>query len=249
MIYPIDLIIILGGNYQARAIKQVISLSKSIAKQCIMISSLNQFEDIKSNSNQWIKGNNLVIATEIFSSSEAMLISKKIYCDYSFWGALLIATNNLAKANLKSYSFVGIDGNFLYGSKMAEATGHGIINLESSDSLVTILRLLPDLVSITSKQFEVFLSQSPIGKLREIYVQNMHQRDLKIDSKLVQTVLKNLQETPREKWSYLGFEHRNIDSVRNLVQELYDICQVSQEIAVEKIAHILSQTSEGVTNV
>ncbi len=245
MYLPIDSIIILGNNVTGKVTKKIIDLSKDIATECTIIDSLDKLKEVKTS--HWGEGRNLVIATEVTTPSQAISVSQKIYCNYKFWGALLILVDEGLETKLTSYSSVGINGELLYGSKVAQKFGHGILKFSRSDYFTSMVSLLSDLNPITSNQFEKFLSQSEIGNLRELYKQNILEQKSKIDSESLQPILQHLNEWERQKWDF-SVHHHNVDWAMTEVRRLYDLCQVSTQIEIEYIKYFLSQTYAGVPN-
>ncbi len=248
MLQPIDSIIILGNNLTAKVIKKIIDLSKEIATECMIIESPDKLNVKISN---WGEGRNIIIATEVNTSSQAVELSQKIYLNYKFWGALLILVNRGLEDKLTSCSFVSINGELLYGSEIAKKFGHGILKSDQRDiyRLVTSLLIaLPELNPITSDQFEKFLSQSEIGNLRELYRQNILEQKSKVDSELLEPILQRLSQLERYKWDF-SVHHQNVDWAMNEAKCLYDLCQSSKQIDLECIKSFLSQTYAGVPNV
>jgi hypothetical protein len=249
MLLPIDSIIILGNNLAAKVIKKIIDLSEELATRCTIIDSLDRLNELKTS--HWGEGRNLVITTEVTTQSQAISISQSLYCKHKFWGALLILLDRGFENKLTSCSFVGINGELLYGSEVAKKFGHGLLKADQRDiyRLVTSLLIaLPDLNPITSDQFEKFLSQSEIGNLRELYKQNILEQKSTINSKSLQSILQHLSEWEREKWDF-SVHHHNVDWAMNEVRYLYNLCQASQQIDLERIKSFLSKTYAGVPNV
>jgi len=244
MTIPTDLAIILGSNLKAKIIKKVIDLSKQIAKECIIISSLDELSiDLAP---QWAEGRNLVITTEISTPSQVMSISQNLYCNYKFWGSVLVVIDGEVEKNrLISCSFVGINGELLYGSEIAKQFGHGILKFNLRNFFASITSLIENLKPITYKQFETFLSQSDVGKLREIYRQSLHEQKPKIDSVTIQPILQNLIDLPRDKWDF-SLHHQKVDWARGEIERLYDLCQVSTQIEAQEVNYFLAQTYAGV---
>jgi hypothetical protein len=248
MLQPIDSITILGNNLTAKVIKKIIDLSKEIATECEIIESLDK---LNGKISDWGEGRNLIIATEVNTSSQAVELSQKIYLNYKFWGALLILGDRRLENKLTSCSFVSINGELLYGSEIAKKFGHGVLKSDRRDiyRLVTSLLIaLPELNPITSDQFEKFLSQSEVGNLRELYKRNILEQKSKVDSESLQPILQRLSQLERSKWDF-SVHHHNVDWAMNEVKCLYDLCQSSKQIDIEHIESFLSQTYAGVPNV
>lgn len=241
-----DHVFVLGNNPKAKVIKGIIDLSKNITKECILVSSIDKLNpDLLP---QWGEGRNLVIDTEISTPSQAMSISQTLYCNYRFWGAIMILVNGTIENKLKSCSFVGINGELLYGSEIAKQFGHGILNINRGDFLSSMISLLSDLSSITATQFETLLSQSEVGKLREVYRQSLHEQKSKIGSAAIQPILQSLVQLPRDKWDF-SLNHQKVDWARGEIKRLYELCQAVPQIEIQEINCFLAQTYAGVPNV
>ncbi|MEI6428973.1 MAG: hypothetical protein WCO45_11405 [Pseudanabaena sp. ELA607] len=238
---PVDSAIILGKSPVAKALKQVIDLG--IAEKTATVSSLDEMPKTTRPC--------IVVATEIDTPTKATQTSHSLYCKHKLWGALAILAQGSSKeAIIGSTSFVGIQGELTYGN--SKENGHGVINIYRKDFFVNFWQLVNDLDAISDKNFESFLSQTTIGKLRSLYrslVQNSELIGSEDFVRKLTEILTELSIFSRIQWDLCVF-HDKIDFVIQEINNLLNLCKINSksEDAFMKIELILSHTRGGIPN-
>ncbi len=238
---PVDSAIILGKSPVAKALKQVMDLG--IAEKTATISSLDQMPQTTRPC--------LVVATEIDTPAKAIQTSHFLYCKHKLWGALAVLAQGASKeAIIGSSSFVGIEGELTYGN--SKENGHGVINIYRKDFFTNLWQLANDLYAISDNNFESFLSQTTIGKLRNLYRSLVQNSELIGSADFVNKlteILTELSSLSRIQWDLCVF-HDKIDFVIQEVNNLASLCETNpkSENTFSKIELILSHTRGGIPN-
>jgi hypothetical protein len=257
---PVELVTVLGGGFEARAIAQVMELIQD-APVDEGIEALGQDIDDDSSIPR------LVIVTDCDAPARAVEMSQVLFCQHRLWGAVLVAVRGRRmERELGNQSIVGIPGQLLYAN--SSSFGHGTIDIYSPNFLKLLMDSIEAVAAISPDEFEHYLKQSLIGELRELFdrfndailLQRHFANEEKRSSYIQQVlcVLEKFDSIERSYWDFFVPHHKvnlamaeikhSIESCKGILEST-EVTAGDLDRIVQQISNFLSHTFLGVSNV